>query len=116
MLVVDPWHWLTEDGSLPVDNPRLYRRVLRVAQFIEYGGTLQPGEMREALMQCQKRPGRSPCPGLMWVTKTERDEIVAFCMACKTEEMLIHNWQKTEWADGMMEPLPATPPPDPGLN
>ena len=37
-------------------------------------------------------------------------------LACKTEEMVIHNWQKTEWADGMMEPVPAPPPPDPGLN
>jgi hypothetical protein len=52
----------------------------------------------------------------MWVTKTAGAEIVAFCMACKTEEMLIHNWQETEWADGMMEPVPATAPPDEGLH
>jgi len=25
MLVVDPWHWLTEDGSFLFENPRLYR-------------------------------------------------------------------------------------------
>ena len=116
MLVVDPWHWLTKEGYLPVDNPRLYRRVLRVAQFIECGGTLRPGEMRETLVQCQKRPSRKQCPGLMWLMKTERDEILAFCMACKTDEMLIHNWQETEWADGMMDPMPASAPPDEGLN
>jgi hypothetical protein len=32
----------------------------------------------------------------MWVTKTVGDEIAAFCMACKTEEMLIHNWQESD--------------------
>jgi hypothetical protein len=29
MLIVDPWHWLTEGGHFLVDNPRLYRRMLR---------------------------------------------------------------------------------------
>jgi hypothetical protein len=111
VLVVDPWHWLNDDGSLPAEKPELYRRALRVARFIEYGGTLQPGEGRETLVQCHKRPGRKRCPGLMWVTKTEGDGIVAFCMACKNDEMLIHNWQETEWADGMMEPSPPSPSP-----
>jgi hypothetical protein len=27
-------------------------------------------------------------------------------MACKTEEAIIHNWQQTEWAEGMIEPVP----------
>ena len=116
MLVVDPWHWLHEDGSLPVENPRLYRRVLRVAQFIEYGGTLKPGEMRETLMQCRKRPGRNRCPGLLWVIKTARDDITAFCMACGSAEMHISNWQETEWADGLMDPMSASAPPDKGLH
>jgi hypothetical protein len=30
-LVVDPWHWLTEDGAFIVDNLSLYRRMLRIA-------------------------------------------------------------------------------------
>jgi hypothetical protein len=37
MLTVDPWHWLTVDGHFLLDNPRLYRRMLRIARFIEYG-------------------------------------------------------------------------------
>ena len=41
VLVVDPWHWLTADGDFLVDNARLYRRMLRIARFIEYGGQLQ---------------------------------------------------------------------------
>jgi hypothetical protein len=40
MLIVDPHHWLDENGDLPVDNPRLRRQVLRVARLIEYGGPL----------------------------------------------------------------------------
>ena len=107
MLVVDPWHWLNEDGSLPHDNPRLLRRVLRVAQVIEYAGKLKPREMRETLLLCNKRPARKPCGGLIWVTKTSQDSIVAFCMLCKTDEMTVHHWQGTEWADGVMKPVPA---------
>ncbi len=42
----------------------------------------------------------------MWVVKTADDAILAHCLVCKTEEVFIHNWQKTEWADGMMKPVP----------
>jgi hypothetical protein len=52
VLVVDPWHWLTEDGDFLVDNPRLYRRMLRIARLIEYGGKLQKNETRETLVEC----------------------------------------------------------------
>jgi hypothetical protein len=106
VLVVDPWHWLTEDGDFLVDNPRLYRRMLRIARFIEYGGELQKNETRETLIECKRRPKGKPCPGLMWVVKTDDDGILAQCVLCKTQETFIHNWQKTEWADGMMEPVP----------
>ena len=53
--VVNPHHWLNEDGSLP-ENPRVRARVIRVAQFIEYGGTLRIGESRETLVPCRCRP------------------------------------------------------------
>jgi hypothetical protein len=56
MLVVDPWHWLTADGHFLVDNPHLYRRMLRIARFIEYGGELQKNETRETLIECKRRP------------------------------------------------------------
>jgi hypothetical protein len=44
----------------------------------------------------------------MWVVKTADDDILAHCMACKTEEAVIHNWQETEWAEGMKEPVPVS--------
>jgi hypothetical protein len=106
MLVVDPWHWLTEDGHFLADNPWLYRRMLRIARFIEYGGQLAKNETRETLIECRRRPKGKPCLGLMWVVKTEDDKILGHCIVCKTEEVFIQNWQKTEWADGMMEPVP----------
>ena len=56
MLVVDPWHWLTKDGDFLYDNPRLYRRMLRIARFIEYGGQLKTNETRETLTECKRRP------------------------------------------------------------
>jgi hypothetical protein len=108
MLVVDPWDWLTENGELPMENPRQRRRILRLARFIEYGGPLPRLHCRETLVECQRRPGGRPCLGLMWVLKTEDDEINAFCRGCGDEAM-IHNWQRTEWAAGMMQSVPAEP-------
>lgn len=107
MLVVDPWHWLDKNGDLPTDNLRLRRQVLRVARFIEYGGPLQALECRETLVDCRRRPGGRPCMGLMWVAKTESGAINALCRICRTDEAMIHNWQETEWAQGMMEAVPA---------
>ena len=105
-LVVDPWHWLTEDGRFLVDNPILYRRMLRIARFIEYGGPLKSNETRETLMECKRRPKGRGCIGLMWVVKTADDAILVQCVLCRTEEAFIHNWQETEWANGMMDPVP----------
>jgi hypothetical protein len=106
MLVVDPWHWLTKDGHFVLDNPRLYRQMLRVARFIEYGSGLKKNQTRETLIECKRRPKRNACVGLMWVVKTPDDGILGHCIVCKSDEVFVTNWQKTEWADGMMEPVP----------
>ena len=44
--------------------------------------------------------------GLMWVAKTEGDEIQAFCRVCGNDEAAVHSWRETEWANGMMEAVP----------
>jgi hypothetical protein len=106
LLTVDPWHWLADDGGFLYDNPRLHRRMLRIARFIEYGGPLEKNETRETLIECKRRPKGKACLGLMWVVKTEDDGIFAHCVACRNEEAFIHNWQETEWAHGMMEAVP----------
>lgn len=111
MLVVDPWHWLDKDGNLPVDNPRLRRQVLRVARLIEYGGALPALHTRETLVECSRRPAGKPCPGLLWVVKTDDEAIEASCAVCGGSEVVIHNWRGTQWADGMMAPLPVSPVP-----
>jgi hypothetical protein len=105
-LVVDPWHWLTKDGHFLFDNPRLHRRMLRIARFIEYGGPMKRNETRETLIDCKRRPKGRACVGLMWVVKTADDAIVAQCARCRNQEAFIHNWQTTEWAAGMMDPVP----------
>jgi hypothetical protein len=65
-------------------------------------------ESRETLVECKKRPGGKPCLGLMWVKKRGAPdyEIHAFCIVCGEGEAMIYNWADTEWADGMMEPVP----------
>lgn len=103
--VVDPWHWLTEDGALP-EEPRLRNRTLRVAQFIEAGGPIPRGHTRETLVPCRRRPAGKGCTGLMWVLKEEDDALQAFCPTCRTAEFQIHNWKDTLWAEGPMEPVP----------
>jgi len=109
MLVVDINHWLDENGDLPIEPPQLRRNALRVVQLIEYGGPVEVGHMRETLVPCTKKPGRKACPGLMWVVKEADQRIFAFCMACRKDEMSISGWQDTQWAEGMMEPVPVNP-------
>jgi hypothetical protein len=104
MLVVDPWHWLHPDGTFPIEHPGLYRRILRVAQLIEAGGPLPVRHVRETLLLCSKRPRGKPFAGLVWVAKTPEDAIHAYCLVCRNDEAMIHNWQTTDWADGPMEP------------
>lgn len=102
--VVNPWHWLNEDGSF-LDDSRIRNRSIRVAQCIEYGGPLGIGETRETLITCRLRPGGKSCPGLLWVLKQTDDAILAFCTACKEDEFLIYEWEDTPWANGPMEPV-----------
>ena len=80
--------------------------MLRIARFIEYGGPLKRNETRETLIECKVRPKGKACFGLMWVVKQPDDVIRADCLLCRTEEVNIHNWQETEWAEGMMDPAP----------
>lgn len=105
MRIIDVTHRLDEHGQIPMDNLRFRRQVLRVAQFIEYGGPLQRAEVRETLIACRRRPGRRSCLGLMWVIKEQDDSILAYCLVCKTDEALLRGWQETDWADGPMEPV-----------
>ena len=102
--IVNPHHWLADDGRLPAD-PKLRARVLRVAQFIEYGGTLLPAQGRQTLLTCRKRPGRVPCGGLMMVLKQSDDALLSFCPMCNEDEYLIYEWEDTVWADGPAEPF-----------
>lgn len=102
LTVVNPWHWLNEDASFP-DNVR--GRAIRVAQCIEYGGSLRRGHGRQTLIACRRRPDGSPCPGLMFVLKQSDDAILAFCEVCNEEEFLIYEWEDTPWAKGQQPPI-----------
>lgn len=105
MLVVDPWHWLEADGSIPKDFRSFRTELLRVARLIEYGGPLKVHETRETLVECAtaKRNGAA-CPGLLWVEKTEDDRVYAFCVTCATGDTMISNWRTTPWASGQKPP------------
>ena len=83
--------------------------MLRVVRIIEYGAQLAPGEMRLTLIECQRRPGRKPCHGFLVVGKTPTGEVEAGCQACGHADTLVHNWEGTEWAMGVPEPVPCGP-------
>jgi len=100
-----PWHWL-DKVSFSSTTRTSTGECSASRAFIEYGGPLKKNETRETLIECKRRPKGKPCLGLMWVVKTEDDGILAHCLACKTEEAFVHNWQETEWADGVMEAVP----------
>jgi hypothetical protein len=42
----------------------------------------------------------------MWVIETDDDATIGRCLLCRSEEAFIHNWQGTEWANGMLDPVP----------
>lgn len=107
-LIVDIRDWLTADGYLPEDNPRLYWAALRIATLIEYGGTLGTFELRPTMVPCKRRPGRRPCIGLLMVLKLEDGRIQAHCPACSTVEAIISGWEDTDWADGQTPGLRIT--------
>jgi hypothetical protein len=102
--VVNPWHFLDEDGGFP-DDPAARSRAIRIAQCIEYGGNLQRGHSRETLIQCRRRPDGAACPGLLHVLKQKDDAILVFCVICEVDEYLIYEWEDTLWAEGQMEPI-----------
>jgi hypothetical protein len=105
MLIVDLRHWLDQNGDLPQDNLRLRRLALRVARFVEYGGPLNPGEGRETLVECSKRPRGKPCLGPLWVYKEDDGAIHATCPVCRRDETVVHGWEDTDWAEGPMPPV-----------
>lgn len=97
-LVVDPWHWLDEHGELLRDNLPVRRNMIRVARVIEYGARLKRGKTYETLIECHRRPGGIPCLGLLIVTRTDDDYLLATCPDCRTDQMVVSNWQNTKWA------------------
>ena len=100
--VVDPHHWIDPEFGFPEAGP-VRAKAVRVAQCIEYGGTLARHEARNTLIACRFRPGGAPCLGFLIVIKQPDDTILAMCNTCEEEEFLIHNWQDISFADGNLK-------------
>jgi hypothetical protein len=67
---------------------------------------VKKNETRETHVECKRRPKGPACVGLTWVIETDDDATIGRCLLCRSEEAFIHNWQGTEWANGMMDPVP----------
>jgi len=105
-IIVNPWHWLDEDGNIPDGPPALRAQALRVAQSIEYGGPLPQRHGRETMIACRRRPTGTACRGLLHVAKQPDDSIYVYCAVCGVDEYIIHSWEDTFWAEGPMQPMP----------
>lgn len=93
---------LLVDGDLPPFGTPAFRSALQLARFIEYGGPLAPGQLRETLVACTRRPNRKPCPGLYWVAKRDDGRLEVSCPRCRSVEYVISGWDETLWAAGPM--------------
>jgi len=94
VLVVNPWHWLDENGQFPSDHPRLWPKLIRIGQYVQMGCDLKPKHGRETLIYCKARG----CKGWMWVARTPDDALLTFCGTCHKQEMLITHWEDTLWS------------------
>lgn len=104
MTIVNPAHWIEPNGTFPT-TPRLRSRAIRIAQCIEYGANLQPGEARPTLLACRYRPNRRACEGFLWVIMQDDDAIQAACPLCGGDEFLIYEWESTPWGSGLAESI-----------
>lgn len=109
-LVVDPWHWLNEDGELPLEHPKLWPKLNRIGQFVDSGCDLEPNHGRETLLRCRRRQSGKPCSASMWVARQPDGALLCACPRCHHEEMVIHNWEDTLWAVNRMGSLPVLEP------
>ena len=96
---------LDEMGEVPSAPPRMRRLALRLARVTEAGGPLAVGTMRETLVECTRRPGKTPCPGFMRVTKLGDERIYAWCPVCRGDEIYVSDWKDSLFADGPMAPV-----------
>ncbi len=71
--------------------------------------------MRLTLVECNRRPGRQQCEGMLFITKTEDDYLYAWCPICQEESLTISGWQDTLYADGPPDPIPPLPDKDPAV-
>lgn len=92
-------------GDLPPFGSPSYRIALQVARFIEYGGPMAPGQLRETLISCPRRPNRQPCSGLFWVAKRDDGHLEVSCPRCRSLAYVISGWDETLWAGGPMTAL-----------
>lgn len=111
MLFADPWHLLTPEGTLPPEHPRLWPKLMRMAEAIAAGWDLPARSARPTLLLCTRRPDRKPCSGQLWVQRLVDDRLLLYCPTCQAEEMALQNWQSTPWAGPRPEPTRLEPDP-----
>jgi hypothetical protein len=105
--VIDAQDMIDPRSEGPISGPAPARVIaLRTLRLIEYGGPLEPGDIRPTLVECRRRQGRRPCLGLLCVAKEPDHTLVAYCEMCHAVDSYIHNWQDSLYADGPLEPLP----------
>lgn len=100
-------HYLDERGLPVVGGP--------VGRFAAYLGSIvaaasqHPEEAPVPTgLPCRRRPGRTPCPGPVWVLQRKDGIIEWWCQTCG-DDGLIHGWENTPWDFAAHRPSPRPP-------
>jgi hypothetical protein len=95
--ITDLRHFLDENGQIaPQKGP-----ARRLAEYITAIIVMASGPELvippEHAIQCRRRPGRKPCPGVIQVDiDPETEDVVWWCPVCG-DNGYIRNWKGTIW-------------------
>jgi len=95
--VTDLTHFLDETGGFPPNIPGPARRLGEYLASIVAAATTEHGSRDQStVIQCRRRPGRRPCPGVIRYKILSDTRVNWACSHCD-DNGFIANWQGTAW-------------------
>ena len=104
--VTDLSHFINETGTMPARVPSPARRLMEYQTRIVAAATADADDEEQATrrIQCRRRPGRRPCPGIIEYRLWADERIRWQCPSCG-DNGIISNWQSTPWDRRQVQPL-----------
>lgn len=104
--VTDLSHFIDETGSVPTNVPGPARRLMEHQTRIVAAATAAADDhdLATCAVQCRRRPGRRPCPGIIEHRLWPDERIRWQCPHCG-DNGIISNWQSTAWDRRQVQPV-----------